>query len=53
MDALGLRPGQTCGWVSATRETLRKFLLQHFPTHRNPKATAAQEAAAQPGWRRR
>lgn len=46
MDALGLQPGQPCGWVSATRETLRKFLLQHFPTHRNPKATAAQQAAA-------
>eukprot|EP00892_Ulva_mutabilis_P003294 jgi/Ulvmu1/1336/UM011_0064.1 len=47
MDALGLQHGAACGWVSATKETLRKFLLQHFPTHRNPKATAAQQAAAQ------
>ena len=47
MDALGMQAGQACGWVSATKETLRKFLLQHFPTHRNPKATAAQQAAAQ------
>lgn len=46
MDALALEPGQPCGWVSATRETLRKFLMQHFPTHRNPKATAAQQAEA-------
>lgn len=46
MDALGLQHGQPCGWVSATRETLRKFLMQHFPTHRNPKASAAQQVAA-------
>jgi hypothetical protein len=38
VDALGLKPGQPCEWVSSTRETLRKFLLSHFPTKRNTKA---------------
>lgn len=33
-DAMGLEPGQACGWVSTTREILRRFVLMHFPTLR-------------------
>ena len=33
-DAMGLEPGQACGWVSTTREILRRFVTVHFPTLR-------------------
>ena len=31
-DALGLEPGQACGFVSTTREMLSRFVTNHFPT---------------------
>ena len=31
-DALGLAPGQACGFVSTTREMLSRFVSSHFPT---------------------
>lgn len=31
-DALGLEPGQACGFVSTTRELLSRFVTNHFPT---------------------
>lgn len=35
-DALGLEPGQQCGFVSTTRELLTRFLHTHFPTRLEP-----------------
>ncbi|EIE19331.1 hypothetical protein COCSUDRAFT_19644, partial [Coccomyxa subellipsoidea C-169] len=33
-DAMGLEPGQACGWVSTTREMLHRFVETHFPVLR-------------------
>lgn len=35
-DALGLEPGQACGFVSTTREMLSRFVTLHFPTQYEP-----------------
>ena len=41
VDALGVEPGDVCGWVSTTRQLLSRFVDVHFPTHREvPKASA-------------
>ncbi|KAK9915021.1 hypothetical protein WJX75_003704 [Coccomyxa subellipsoidea] len=50
-DALGLEPGQACGWVSTTREMLRRFVEAHFPVLReNAKSGkgSIQAPAGQP-----
>lgn len=33
-DAMGLEPGPVAGWVSPTRELLRRFVETHFPVAR-------------------
>ena len=35
-DAMQLEPGQTCGFVSTTRELLTRFVAQHFPVRYEP-----------------
>lgn len=35
-DAMQLEPGQTCGYVSTTRELLTRFVAQHFPVRYEP-----------------
>ena len=35
-DALGLEPGQVCGFVSTTEELLQRFVAMQFPTKYNP-----------------
>lgn len=40
-DALGLEPGQACGWVSTTREMLRRFVEAHFPVLRENAKSGA------------
>jgi hypothetical protein len=30
-DALGLQPGEPCGFVSVARELLARFIKTHFP----------------------
>lgn len=41
VDAMGVEPGDVCGWVSTTRQLLSRFVEVHFPTHREvPKASA-------------
>ncbi|KAK9798140.1 hypothetical protein WJX73_007295 [Symbiochloris irregularis] len=39
-DALGLEPGQACGFVSTTREMLSRFVTSHFPTQYEPSTDA-------------
>lgn len=40
-DAMGLEPGQACGWVSTTREMLSRFIQTHFPLLRETAKTSA------------
>ena len=35
-DALGLQPGQACGFTSTTKEMLQRFVATHFPTQYQP-----------------
>lgn len=35
-DAMQLEPGQTCGFVSTTRELVTRFVAQHFPVRYEP-----------------
>jgi hypothetical protein len=51
VDALALNAGDQCGWVSTTRELLRRFVAAHFPTHRevpSSGAKGARRASARP-----
>jgi hypothetical protein len=42
---LGLAYGQLSGFVSATKEILRRFVINHFPVTRNAKVPDAVAAA--------
>ena len=35
-DALGLQPGQLCGFTSTVQEMLQRFVATHFPTRYQP-----------------
>ena len=35
-DALGLQPGQMCGFTSTTQEMLQRFVATHFPVRYQP-----------------
>lgn len=35
-DAMGLQPGQMCGFTSTTQEMLQRFVATHFPTRYHP-----------------
>jgi hypothetical protein len=37
-DALNLRPGDACGFVSVAREIITQLITNHFPTTRHPDA---------------
>lgn len=41
MDGLQLQPGQACGFVSAVKEILRRFVTSHFPIARNVRVADA------------
>jgi hypothetical protein len=41
-----MAPGQACGFMSAIKEILRRFVLNHFPTARNVKVVDAAAVAA-------
>ena len=44
-DAMNLAPGQTCTFISAVKEILRRFVQGHFPTARNVKVADAAALA--------
>ena len=45
-DALNLQPGQACGFVSAVKEILRRFVTAHFPVSRNIRVADASAVDA-------
>eukprot|EP00208_Stichococcus_sp_RCC1054_P000099 CAMPEP_0206143488 /NCGR_PEP_ID=MMETSP1473-20131121/20743_1 /ASSEMBLY_ACC=CAM_ASM_001109 /TAXON_ID=1461547 /ORGANISM="Stichococcus sp, Strain RCC1054" /LENGTH=921 /DNA_ID=CAMNT_0053538919 /DNA_START=201 /DNA_END=2963 /DNA_ORIENTATION=+ len=44
-QALDLRPGQACGYVSVTREMLVRFVQTQFPTRKEPLGATGADAA--------
>jgi len=48
VDAMQLNAGDQCGWVSTTRELLRRFVAAHFPTHREVPGSGAKGARRAP-----
>lgn len=49
VDAMGVEPGDVCGWVSTTRQLLSRFVAVHFPTHREVPKASAKRAPLAPG----
>jgi hypothetical protein len=57
-DAMGIQPGDTCGFVSTARELLSRFTKMHFPVRfeekdqpQGPPLTSTSTSPIDLGWK--